>query len=225
MPPTLAPLTARLQGFVTVFLGIFIEALPFLMAGVLVSSVIARAISPDQIRRYSPRNPLLGALGGALLGLAFPVCECGSIPAARRLLSKGFALPSGIAFALAAPVINPVVLVSTFVAFQSWEMVAWRAGLTIAIAVIVGMLVGTPPTRDLVLAPGVAPGNRLLLDPELALLEGGSRQQHAHDHSAMDTQGGSLGQILNHATLHSSRSHLLAPLPPVPYWLSWSSAR
>ena len=131
----------RLQGFVTVFPGIFIEALPFLMAGVLVSSVIARAISPDQIRRYSPRNPLLGALGGALLGLAFPVCECGSIPAARRLLSKGFALPSGIAFALAAPVINPVVLVSTFVAFQSWEMVAWRAGLTIAIAVIVGMLV------------------------------------------------------------------------------------
>jgi uncharacterized membrane protein YraQ (UPF0718 family) len=199
VPPALAPLSARMQGFVTVFLGIFIEALPFLMAGVLVSSAIALYISPDQIRRYSPRNPLLAALSGALLGLAFPVCECGSIPATRRLLSKGYALPAGIAFALAAPVINPVVLISTFVAFQSWEMVAWRAGLTILIAVVVGLLVGTPPARELVLAAGVAPGNRLTLDPELALLEGGG--QHAHEHAAQGAGGGTLGQILSHATL------------------------
>jgi uncharacterized protein len=199
VPPDLAPLSARLQNFVTIFLGIFIEALPFLMAGVLVSSAIALFISPDQIRRYSPRNPLLAAIGGAMLGLAFPVCECGSIPATRRLLSKGVALPAGIAFALAAPVINPVVIVSTFVAFQSWEMVAWRVGLTLLIAVIVGLLVGTPPMRDMVLSPGVAPGNRLMLDPELAALDG--TLAHSHDHEAEAQQSGALGQVLSHATI------------------------
>jgi uncharacterized protein len=199
VPANLAPLSARLQNFVTIFLGIFIEALPFLMAGVLVSSAIALFISPDQIRRYSPRNPLLAAFGGAVLGLAFPVCECGSIPATRRLLSKGVALPAGIAFALAAPVINPVVIISTFVAFQSWEMVAWRVGLTLLIAVVVGLLVGTPPMREMVLAPGVGPGNRLILDPELAALEGDSDHNHALEETTQSS--GAFGQVLNHATL------------------------
>jgi uncharacterized membrane protein YraQ (UPF0718 family) len=155
VPAPLQPWTGRLQGFVTVFLGIFIEALPFLMAGVLVSSAIHLFVSAERVRRLTPRSPLLAALAGSLLGLAFPVCECGSIPATRRLLAKGAALPAGIAFALAAPVINPVVLISTFVAFGSWQMVAWRAGLTLLIAVVVAVLVGAAPRRELVLAPGV----------------------------------------------------------------------
>lgn len=155
VPPALAPWTGRLQGFVTVFLGIFIEALPFLMAGVLVSSAIHLFVSPERVRGLSPRNPFLAAIGGSLLGLAFPVCECGSIPATRRLLTKGATLPAGIAFALAAPVINPIVLIATFVAFGSWHIVAWRAGLTILIAVAVAVVVGSAPRRELVLAPGV----------------------------------------------------------------------
>lgn len=182
VPPLLAPLSGRLQSLATIFLGIFIEALPFLMAGVLVSSAIHLYLTPEQIQRYSPRNPLLAALSGSLLGLAFPVCECGSIPATRRLLAKGAALPAGIAFALAAPVINPIVLVSTFVAFQSWQMVAWRAGLTILIAVLVALLVGTPPMRAMVLAPGVDEG---ACDPH----------EHQHDHNDRGP-----GAVLNHAT-------------------------
>ncbi len=155
VPASLSLWTRRLQGFVTVFLGIFIEALPFLLAGVLMSSCIHLYVSEERIRNLSPRNPGLAALGGSLLGFAFPVCECGSIPATRRLLAKGASLPTGIAFALAAPVINPIVLISTYVAFASWEMVAWRFGLTILFAVIVGMIVGTPPRRAMVLADRV----------------------------------------------------------------------
>lgn len=155
VPEALAPWTGRLQGFVTIFLGIFIEALPFLLAGVLVSSAIHLYVTPEMVQRLSPRNPVAAAFGGSLLGMAFPVCECGSIPTARRLLRKGAALPAGIAFALAAPVINPIVLIATFVAFGSWQMIAWRAGLTIAIAVIVALVIGIAPRRDLVLAPNV----------------------------------------------------------------------
>lgn len=153
VPAALAPFTGRLQGFVTIFLGIFIEALPFLMAGVLVSSAIHLFVTPERIQELSPRNPVLAAFAGSLLGLAFPVCECGSIPATRRLLAKGAPLPAGIAFALAAPVINPIVLVSTFVAFGAWHIVAWRFGLTILIAVIIGVLVGLAPRREMILAP------------------------------------------------------------------------
>jgi uncharacterized protein len=196
VPPALAPWTGRLQGFVTVFLGIFIEALPFLMAGVLVSSAIHLFVSADQVRELSPRNPFLAALGGSVLGLAFPVCECGSIPATRRLLTKGAALPAGIAFALAAPVVNPVVLISTFVAFGSWQMVAWRVGLTILIAVVVAVVVGTAPRRELVLAEG--------LDVEDEHAHAACDHDHSHDHAHGVQPGeGALGMLqrtLSHAS-------------------------
>ena len=182
VPPALAPWTGRLQGFVTVFLGIFIEALPFLMAGVLVSSAIHLFVSADQVQQLSPRNPFLAALGGSLLGLAFPVCECGAIPATRRLLSKGAALPAGIAFALAAPVINPVVLIATFVAFGNWQMVAWRAGLTIVIAVVVALVIGATPRRELVLAHGVDQAD----DHDHT---GGDHDHHDHAHGVQPGEG------------------------------------
>lgn len=196
VPPAFAPWTGRLQGFVTVFLGIFIEALPFLMAGVLVSSVIHLFVTPEQVQRLSPRNPALAALGGSLLGLAFPVCECGSIPATRRLLTKGAALPAGIAFALAAPVVNPVVLVSTFVAFGSWQMVAWRVGLTILIASAVGLIVGSAPRRELVLARGVVEE-----DHDHATC---GHDHHDHDHHDHGAQAGesmwaTTRRVLGHA--------------------------
>jgi hypothetical protein len=191
VPPALEPLSGRLQGFVTVFLGIFIEALPFLMAGVLVSSAIHFYVSSDAIQRYTPRNPVLAAMSGAVLGMAFPVCECGSIPAARRLLSKGAALPTGIAFALAAPVINPVVIISTFVAFASWQMVAWRVGLTFAIAVIIALLVGGTALRERVLAP---------LPEEEHDHDHDHHHHHGHHHHD-DPNAPPLQRVLNHANV------------------------
>lgn len=172
VPAPLAPWTGRLQGFTTVFLGIFIEALPFLLAGVLVSSVLHLSVSAERLQRFTPRNPLLAALGGALLGLALPVCECGSIPAARRLLQKGVALPVGIAFVLAAPVVNPIVILSTAVAFGGWEMVAWRIGLTLLFAVIIGVVLGTVVNPATVLAANVTPHSH----------DHGPACTHDHDH-------------------------------------------
>jgi hypothetical protein len=184
-----------MQGFVTVFLGIFIEALPFLMAGVLVSSAIHLFVTPEQVQQLSPRNPVLAALGGSFLGLAFPVCECGSIPATRRLLTKGAALPAGIAFALAAPVVNPVVLVSTFVAFGGWQMVAWRFGLTILIATVVAVVVGTTARRELVLAPGVDS------DHDHHDHHGHAHDHHEHTHGVQPGEGiwSMLRRMLTHA--------------------------
>src|SRR5690349_5288569 len=75
--------------FTTRFMGIFIEAVPFLLLGSLVSGLIESYIRTDDLVRYLPRNPILSTLAGIFLGLFFPVCECGVVPVVRRLYMKG----------------------------------------------------------------------------------------------------------------------------------------
>jgi uncharacterized membrane protein YraQ (UPF0718 family) len=144
-------LLQRLQTFVTIFLGIFIEAAPFLLAGSLVSGMIAVFVDQSMIDRYLPKNAVGGALAGGLMGLAFPVCECGVVPVVRRLYEKGLPISIGTAFLLAAPVINPVVILSTWSAF-GWGPVLWgRLFFTFAIAVIVGILFSRAQTQEVLL--------------------------------------------------------------------------
>src|SRR6266545_5524784 len=159
--PSLDRAIRQFQGLATIFLGIFIEALPFLLAGVIVSSAIHLLVSPAQVRRLSPRSPVLAAIVGSLLGLAFPVCECGSVPTARRLLAKGAPLPLGIAFVLAAPAVNPIVIASTWVAFggRPWIVVG-RVVLTVLIAAAIGMALGIHPRPHDLLASPRGPGSR-----------------------------------------------------------------
>lgn len=133
-------LAQRFQVFVTIFLGIFIEAAPFLLAGSLVSGVIAVFVSDAMLHRFLPRAAVPAALSGAALGLLFPVCECGVVPVTRRLYEKGLPMSVGIAFLLAAPVINPVVIVSTYAAF-GWGPVLWsRVAVSFVVATVVGLL-------------------------------------------------------------------------------------
>src|SRR6185503_2966860 len=106
------------------------------------------------ITQLTPRQPLLASLLGGLLGLVFPVCECGVVPVCRRLVQKGAPLSLGVALLLAAPVVNPVVIASTWVAFGGdLRMVAWRVGLTLLIAVTVGALFALHPRPADLLAP------------------------------------------------------------------------
>ena len=115
MPYTL--ILERFQTFVTIFLGIFIEAVPFLLAGSVVSGLIEVYLKRETLFRLIPRQPVVAALMGASMGLLFPVCECGVVPVTRRLYQKGLPVSVGIAFLLAAPVINPIVILSTYAAF------------------------------------------------------------------------------------------------------------
>src|SRR5450756_2416736 len=91
----------RLPNLITVFFGIFLEASPFLLFGILVSSVLDIAVSSDRISRFFPRNGPLGLVAGVALGAAAPLCECGTVPIARGSVSKGLPLPAAIGFLLA----------------------------------------------------------------------------------------------------------------------------
>ncbi|MCS7087222.1 MAG: permease [Thermoflexales bacterium] len=141
------------HNFVTVFLGIFIEALPFLLLGSLTSGLIAEFVSPEDVARFFPRPRAASALSGALMGLAFPVCECGAVPVVRRLYRKGLPTPAGIAFLLAAPVVNPIVLASTYAAFGLGPVLGARVVLTVIVAVGIGLVIGTQPTLTRLLTP------------------------------------------------------------------------
>ncbi len=139
--------------FSTRFLGIFIEAAPFLLLGTLASGLIEAFVTADDIARLIPRNKFASPVVGAFLGFLFPVCECGVVPVVRRLFLKGLPMSVGVAFLLSAPVINPIVLVSTYVAFGVGPILIGRFVLTIAVAVIVGWVFAFSARPEHVLRP------------------------------------------------------------------------
>jgi uncharacterized protein len=125
----------------TVFCGVFVQALPFLVIGVLVSGLVAAFVSPERLARWLPRRTGLAIALAGIGGAALPGCECGSVPVARRLYATGAAGAAALTFMLAAPAINPVVLVATAVAFPYQpQMVIGRCLASLATAVVMGVL-------------------------------------------------------------------------------------
>jgi uncharacterized membrane protein YraQ (UPF0718 family) len=153
------------QNFLIVFGSLLVEAIPFVLLGAFVSAAIEVFVPGTAFEKLArlPRPLQLPAAG--LAGVAFPVCECGSVPVARRLASKGLAPSAAVTFMLAAPIINPVVIGSTFIAYSGrsslWTMVLGRAGLGLLVAIAVGWVVGSRSKEEL-LKP--RPGDEHALD-------------------------------------------------------------
>jgi uncharacterized membrane protein YraQ (UPF0718 family) len=144
------------NGF-TLFLSLLVEAMPFLLLGVLFSSVLLFFIDEGKLVEKIPKNPLLGALCGSMIGFLFPVCECGNVPVARRLLMQGVPAPVAIGFLLAAPTINPIVIWSTWTAFRDQpEIVVLRVGFSLLIATIVGTVFSFQRDLTPILQPAMA---------------------------------------------------------------------
>jgi uncharacterized protein len=134
------------QTFVLIFSSIVVEALPFVLLGALVSAAIAVYVPNRAFERIATLPVALQVPGAAFGGLAFPVCECGSVPVARRLILRGVHPAAGLAFMLSAPVMNPIVLASTWVAYSGRglgaEMVLGRAGFGLVLAALIGIAAG-----------------------------------------------------------------------------------
>lgn len=125
----------------TVFVAVCVQALPFLVLGVLVSGAIAAFVSPAALRRILPRSPVAAVPVAGVAGMALPGCECASVPVARRLMTQGVPDAVALTFLLAAPAVNPVVLVATAVAFPGEpRMVLARFAGSLATACLLGWL-------------------------------------------------------------------------------------
>ena len=128
------------ERYISIFLGVFLQAAPFLAVGVLLSSLIQVYLKPDWIQRRFPRKILAGQLFAVLAGFCLPVCDCASIPVFKGLVKKGVPMPAAVTFMLVSPVINPVVILSTWYAFNgNYKIIAARCGLGILCAALCGL--------------------------------------------------------------------------------------
>ncbi|MBO9600073.1 MAG: permease [Cohnella sp.] len=131
----------KLQTFKIIFISIILEALPFLLIGVLVSAILQAFVSDKLIGKLTPKNPMLGALFGSLLGIVLPLCECGMIPIVRRLIRKGLPAYIGLTYIVAGPILNPVVVGATFAAFRTNRELAYsRFYLAFLVSFALGLL-------------------------------------------------------------------------------------
>jgi len=123
------------------FVAIMVEALPFMLLGSVVGGLIEAFIPPELVRRLLAGRNLSTVFIAAGLGIIFPVCECAIVPIVRRLLNKGVPLPAAVAFLLGAPIVNPIVAGSTWLAYRyDWSFLGTRMICGYAISVTVALI-------------------------------------------------------------------------------------
>ncbi|WP_341978293.1 permease [Microbacterium sp. LTA6] len=152
--PTLftASLPTRAEDGLTLALSVLIEALPFVILGVILSIVVQVWLPADVIHRWLPKRAWARRAVLSLLGMLIPVCECGNVPFARGLMMRGLAPAEALTFLIAAPIVNPIVILTTHAAF------GWDGGILVArlvggylIANLIGWLYSRHPSPNALL--------------------------------------------------------------------------
>ncbi|MFZ5814812.1 MAG: permease [Bacillota bacterium] len=186
-----------LPALTTSFFSVLVGALPFMVIAAFASAVLEVFVSKDAIVRLVPRGSVLGVLLAPLLGLVVPMCECGIIPVARRMIQKGVPAGAAITFMLSNPILNPLSLYSTYLAFPfAREMLLWRAGIAYVVSVIIGLLIYYGIRRG-------SDYSVLHADHEVAVTAEGAACDCGHDHHehqhAAQPLGEKLQAVLDHA--------------------------
>lgn len=155
-----------------VFLSLFVQGIPFLLLGALISGFVGAYVPLRPLFSRIPKNPFLAAILGGGLGFVIPSCECVAIPVMRRFFQQGLPLSAGLAYLLASPVLNPICLFSTWIAYQGsqpWKVVALRASGGFLLAVTACLVLSRfSPSRILrgeILLPGQTSDAPDPLDP------------------------------------------------------------
>lgn len=134
---------SKFESWMWSYLGIIVEALPFLLIGAVLSALIQIYLSDELIKKIIPKNSIIAYFIAAISGILFPVCECAIVPITRSLIKKGLPIGVGITFMLAVPIVNPVVIMSTYYAFPNdINIVIYRTIGGVIGSLIVGMIVG-----------------------------------------------------------------------------------
>lgn len=139
----LLPLGIRvpnLQNLVTVFLSILFEAFPFILIGVFVSSILQIFIPSRILESIFLKSKVIGFLAAMFAGVIFPVCDCATVPVAARFIKKGVPVPIAVTFLLSAPIVNPIVILSTLYAFPGYPFIAvYRVITGLLVAILTGI--------------------------------------------------------------------------------------
>lgn len=166
-----------------IFLSIVIEAIPFVLLGCIISGALQVFLTPERVRKILPNNKFLAILVGSFLGFFFPSCECGIVPIVTQFIRKGVPEHTAFAFMVTAPIINPIVLFSTYIAFGNSVKFALLRGIG---SLIVALIIGS----------WIAYFNRT---PILkTALHDHSHSHHHHDKAKRDSFGGNVWSVLVH---------------------------
>ena len=143
--------------FFQLLVAIFLEAAPFLLLGSIIAAAVEVLTDEELFRKLLPKRRSLAILTGLCIGLLLPTCECGIVPIVRKLLGKGVPPAAAITYMFAAPVINPVVILSTYVAFQGdLSMVCGRLLIAAVTALLMGWLLGAATPDSILRSSAVA---------------------------------------------------------------------
>ncbi|MBT2517590.1 permease [Streptomyces sp. ISL-90] len=119
-------LSNSVQDFFTLSISVVIESLPFVILGILLSIGVQVWLPEGFLLRHLPRNTVARRIVISMLGVLLPVCECGNVPLARGLILRGLTVGESMTFLLAAPILNPVTIVTTYQAF------GWNDGILVS---------------------------------------------------------------------------------------------
>lgn len=129
------------KSFVSTFLSIVVEALPFILIGSIVSAIIQLFIKEETLEKFLPRNKILSIILASFAGIFIPLCECAIVPIGRSLIKKGVSIGTATTFMLAVPIINPIVILSTYYAFpNNLNIVFLRIFGGLSISILIGLL-------------------------------------------------------------------------------------
>lgn len=147
-PQEPAPISDAVRDFFTLSISVLLESLPFIFLGVLLSILVQVWLPPTLFDRFLPRTPVLRRGAMSLLGVLLPVCECGNVPLARGLILRGLTVSESMTFLLAAPILNPVTIITTYQAF-GWDhgILAGRIIGGFVIANLVGWVFSRHPRQ------------------------------------------------------------------------------
>jgi uncharacterized protein len=151
--------TFNLQDFSISFLSILFEGVPFMFIGTLLSGIIDAFVPSETMEKILPRNQIAAITLSGVLGVVFPMCECGVVPVIRRLIRKGLPVSCALTYLLAAPIVNPIVALSTFAAFRGQHpgmVTSMRLLMGFSVACVCGMIVQWIPVRVLLNRPMLA---------------------------------------------------------------------
>lgn len=157
--PLLGPglLPNALQDFVTLTISVIVESMPFVLLGIVLSIIVQEWLPQAFFSSWLPKRGLPRRAVISFLGMFLPVCECGNVPLARGLVLKGFTVSESMTFLLAAPILNPITIITTHQAF------GWGDGILVArliggfvIANLIGWLFSKHPNQESLLTPSFA---------------------------------------------------------------------
>lgn len=159
----MSELPPQVNAWLVIFIGIWLQAVPFLLLGTIISSTLTAFLKPQALARFLPRQTALAVVVAGLAGIALPACECASVPTTKSLVRAGVPTAAALTFMVASPAINPVVIAATAVAYTVNPRMAvarFIAGLLAAVLIGLGWIWLGSPLPGLMTAPRDLPARR-----------------------------------------------------------------